>query len=366
MKSRLELRHVGSGRYSHVFQVSDGARKVMMKLSFYRDDTLNKFAAKAQGGDAEGARRIKAQDSIAVSSVFGRISNELMQQNVSPHFMVTYCDVDVKNFAPKIMHLLQERMKELTPANLKYNNVCFLEPFDGDLTKFLQNHNYNEHTLRCLIFQILYTLACLQKHFPGFRHNDLSTNNVLMKKSKVDASYTFAGTTWYVKHMPILVAFSDYDFLHVPQSRSLQNERVLNKRYKVGEERNVSYDSHFFLKSVYKCILRHMNKYAQTLAFLKSLSMSTDDRLASEMPELEPAKLLLNPYFAPLLKKREVSKAYSGDAFKPPESSLVTDSMKTGSMKTDSMRPAGSAMPGSAIPGSAKEESIKKHTYIRM
>jgi hypothetical protein len=296
-----------------VFEVSQGKRRVMMKLSFYRDDTLNRYASKASNGDADGAKKIKAQDSIAVSSAFGKVSNNLVQRDISPHFMVTYLDVDIKSFAEKIMHLLQDRMKELTPANLKYNNLGFLEPFDSDLTKFLKENEYSEHTLRAIIFQIVYTLACLQRFFPGVRHNDLSTNNVLVKKHVTSASYTMDGVTWYVKHNPVLPALSDYDFLHVPNSETLQNERVLNQRYKVGQEQNVSYDTHFFLKSVYKCILGKMHKYSTTIGFLKSLPLSTEDRLTHEVPELEPSTLLHNAYFAPLKTKHHVTSAYSAD-----------------------------------------------------
>lgn len=300
------VKHVGSGKYSDVFKVqrSKGGPAVMMKVSYYRQDTLCNFLKKAKRGDFEGAKRVKAQDAIQVSSKFARVTMRLMER-VSPHFVVVYCDRDCKYFAPRLGPLLKTRLKDLTTLQKRYNNVCFMEAFHDNLTRYLVESQYTEATLRAVVFQVIYTLAALQKLLPGFRHNDLSTNNVLIKRlrSRPLLSYTFGGQTFYVA-VPVLVALSDYDFTHVPRHPQLANERVLSRKYKVDGRRNDSYDTHFFLKNVHKCIQRKADQFPATVDFLTRLRMKEEDRQNNTvLPRLAPAKLLQDAYFQPLTKK---------------------------------------------------------------
>jgi len=300
------IRHLGSGKYSDVFQVQPrpGARSVVMKVSYYRDDTLCDFIKRAKAGDVKGALAAKKRDAIQVSNNFAKLTAGLLD-GVSPHFVLVYCDQDCKSFAPRLGVLLQERLKTLTPMQKRYNNVCFMEVFDNNLTKFLVNGRYDEAQLRAMIFQVVYTLAALQKLLPGFRHNDLSTNNVLLKKlrSAPVLSYTFGGDTFYTA-VPLLTALSDYDFTHVPKHATLTNERVLSGKYKVDGRPNDSYDTHFFLKSVMKCIQRRTKEFPKTWDFLLRQHMKQEDRQnAAVFARLRPAQLLRDPYFAPLKAK---------------------------------------------------------------
>lgn len=313
----MNVEHVGSGKYSDVFRVSDDApprqrRSVMMKVMYYRDDTLKRFADLAKRGDIRRARAVKHQDAIAIGSEFGRVSKRLIESGVSPHFVLVYCDGDVKGFADKLAPVLGERMAGLTRTQRKYASVCFMEEFDGDMTQYLRRGRFSEATLRGLVFQVLYTLAALQRALPGFRHNDLSTNNVLVKKlrRRASAKYSLPGMgTFYVPDMPAFAALSDYDFVHVPGAPGLSNERVLSGKYRVDGKPNVSYDTHFFLKSVYKCLHPRAARYPETIAWLRGLGLKVEDRQDVELPYLEPARLLAGKYFDPL--RRPAPAAYS-------------------------------------------------------
>ncbi len=299
------LTPLGSGKYSDVFKFQRGGGKpLVMKISYYRDDTLCAFLQRLKKGDVKGALAAKRRDAIQVSSAFSRIAKRLMR-GVSPHFVLVYCDQDCKAFAPRLGPLLRERLKALSPVQQKYNNVCFMEMFDDNMTRFLNEKRYDEAALRAMIFQVLYTLAALQKAFPGFRHNDLSTNNVLVKKLSRPTlvSYAFGGKTYYV-NVAEFAALSDYDFTHVPKHPYLANERVLSGKYKVDGRRNDSYDTHFFLKSVLKCIQRRADEFPRTMDFLKRLRMRQEDRQnATVMRHMAPAALLRDPYFEPLTRR---------------------------------------------------------------
>ena len=298
---------IGSGRYSDVFKVTSGRQSVVMKLSYYRNNTLSDFISKLQAGDRVGARNVKNKDSIMVSAAFANATNALVAKRASPHFVFVYCNADVRNMAERLKTLLKDRIKSSSKIEMKYNNACFLELFHMDLTKWLKSNStsVNDTNVRNAIFAVMYTLAVLQKVYRGFRHNDLSTNNVLVKKLRkpMKAGYVFDGTSYYIPSMPVLVAINDYDFTHVPNHPSLANERVINGKYKVTEFANKTYDSHFFLKTV----LRHVNSKNKNLpatrAFLKALPFQTEDRLdATQVPGFEPEVLMKHAFFSSLRK----------------------------------------------------------------
>lgn len=303
----LVISFVGSGRYSDVFKVSSGRQSVIMKLSYYRDNTLCDFVDKIKRGDPAGARKAKNRDSIMVSAAFAAATNELIAKKASPHFVFVYCNADCRNLANRLKDLLPERMRTSTKVQLKYNNVCFMEQFSSDMTRWIRGRSrtVTDDSLRKALFGVLYTLAVLHKAYPGFRHNDLSTNNVLIKKLRKPSStgYKFESMTFYVPHMPVFVAISDYDFTHVPNHATLTNERIVSRKYRVTDTPNKTYDTHFFLKSVLKNLVASKRHASETFAFLRSLPLQSEDRLDSkEIPDLEPEQLLQHSFFDPLRK----------------------------------------------------------------
>lgn len=306
---------IGSGKYSDVFRVRPpNGQAVIMKMSYYRDDTLCDVVRRVKEGDVRAALRAKRRDSIQVGAEFARVTAGLMEA-VSPHFVYVFCELDCRRLAPKLAPLLRDRLKELTPMQLRYNSVCFMEVFHANMTRFMQTRRVSEEVLRGMVFQVLYTLAVLQARLPGFRHNDLSTNNVLVKhlRRRPLLSYAIGGDTFYVQ-AAAFPALSDYDFVHVPGRTGLVNERVASGKYKVDGRRNDSYDSHLFLKSVLKCIHRRRKEFPATSAFLARLKMRDDDRQnGAEFPRLRPAALLKDDYFAPLRRQpaAAVQAAYS-------------------------------------------------------
>ena len=314
---RTDIKHIGSGKYSDVMRIKRGSKAVIMKLMYYRDPVLQDFIKNAKAGNVAAAMAVKRGDAVSVSSAFGSLSNRLQAGGVSPHFVRQYCGLDVKSLAPKFGAILAERLKTLTPAQKRYNYACFIEEFSTDLTKYVLRSRPTDAVLRGIIFQVLYTLAALQKMLPGFRHNDLSTNNILIKRlrKRASASYAIGAKTYYVADMPVMAALSDYDFLHAPGHPRLSNERVTNGKYRVNANKNVSYDTHFFLKTLLKCIARRHRagtlRFPATVEFLGRLRMKEADRQNGEIPRMSPLKILGDPYFDPLLRPAPVRAAYA-------------------------------------------------------
>jgi hypothetical protein len=295
----ISLKQIGTGKYSDIFAVFKGGDSFAMKISYYTEETIDKFIKKKRYGDLEGAKREKEQDSILVSEKFSKVTTVLLNKKITPHFVRVFEEQDVKNFANKIPGL-EKRLGNLTTYQRMYNHVAFMDLFDTDLTRLLTCKVLEENDIKIVIFQILYTIAATQHALPGFRHNDLSTNNVLVRnnKKKTVSRYDVDGMVFYTP-TKYAVAVTDYDFVHVPSIKILNNRRVLSGNYKVSDENSVSYDANLFLKSVIKCSTKPYEKtpYTETHKFLNSLETFTDDRHPHEIPSLDPRKLLKHKYF---------------------------------------------------------------------
>jgi hypothetical protein len=304
----ISLTKIGSGKYSDIFSVKQGDNCFAMKVSYYREETVKEFMKKLKAGDEEGAKKVKESDAISISARFSRITKQMKQHSITPNFIEVYESRDIKNFIEKIP-ILTSRFNELSPFQRKYNHVTFMELFDTDMTAFLTKKKYDDDFLRTFIFQIMYSIACAQRMIPGWRHNDLSTNNILTKKiQKTSAKYDVDGKSFFTSWDRSVVII-DYDFVHADIPK-LDNHRVRSGQFKVLPDKNASYDTHFFLKSVLKCLSKNTNKSDLTTTFLQSLHLQQNDRHDTEIQMLDPLEILKHSYFEPLTTVIPVEKKY--------------------------------------------------------
>lgn len=292
----MRIRELGRGKYSDCFKVlGAGGRAVACKLSYYQEATIRAFAAHAHHGDRDAARAAKEQDAVSVSAAMAEVARLMKALRVSPHFVRVHCEADVKNLPLRLKPLLPSRVPLLSHNQLKYSHVCIMELYSCNLTSFLTRYRVDERTLRALLFQVVYTLACLQSVFPGFRHNDLSSNNVLIKPCRaVRTSYTLHGTT-FVTEAPFVAALADFDFTHVPGHEVLSNERVLGGKYGISQAPNDSYDVAMLLRSVRQC-LKRSQQCPRAAAVLAALATAPPHAMV-------PRRLLAHDYFQPLAQR---------------------------------------------------------------
>lgn len=309
MTSQLVWKKIGSGRNSDVFLVSGLGSRVVVKVSYYRSETLEKFAALARAGRVREAMAVKRRDAVSVGAAMGVIGNSLQRRKISPHFVTQYATADCKDFYDKICKMVDR--KSMSRVQKRYTNLAFLDKYDENMTRFLTRFDITDDVCRALIFQVLYTLAALQSRYTGFRHNDLSTNNVLVRRCtpRLRATYV-VGSESYNVSTQFKTALSDYDFAHIP--KKMENERVTSGRYPgMTTDANKSYDVHFFLKSVQKCILKKSSSAPKTRAFLRKLALRRKDRLSVEIPNLDPLVVLRDPFFQPLKTKTAFTNVYT-------------------------------------------------------
>jgi hypothetical protein len=292
------VQELGAGKYSDCFKISDHGVAVAFKMSYYQEATIRAFARHAHRGNINAAQLAKEQDAISVATAMAEVAKHMRAHRVSPHFVQVHCEADVKFLPLRFKAFLKNRLHCLTHQQLKYSHVCIMDLYRCNLTALLRRDDLTESHVQGLLFQVVYTLACLQEALPGFRHNDLSTNNVLVKPcTGARSKYTFKHMTFYLADLPLFAAIADFDFTHVPRHEVLSNERVLNGKYGIRADPNDSYDTHLLMKSVLRCLSKRCTEFPVTVKFLRSLPLDKIDRATVCAPALVPTALLRHPYF---------------------------------------------------------------------
>ena len=285
------LRHLGSGVYSDVFDIV-GTPDRVLKLSYYDDAVLEgilrELTAAKKARDplvkekhAEKARELLDSDPVTVETKMATITNAIIERGMCPHYVRTFEAKDCLNFynhlarAHKIPALREAEMRNRRNGDglqQRYNNVKILERYSSNLTDFIMSNTrkirdtnvkfktmkgHHDDVLRIIIFQVMYGLATLQKSIDAFRHNDLSTNNVLIELDNVKVrramrrgvgsvpviKYSSGNLDMYVPDTGVNVAIGDFDFAsggHV-KIPGLEHMTLHNKKVRTGGNFDVAY-----------------------------------------------------------------------------------------------------------------------------
>ena len=150
-----------------------------------------------------------------------------------------------------------------------YVNIYFMDVGTMDLHKFIklrcEKKSLQFEEIIDIFFQVMYTLTIIQQHLKDYKHNDLKTNNLLVKVNgdnlerdfnsySICDEYNNAGKRFYVPFRGYTVKIIDFDFTY---SQKFQNAKITsfkktNFKY-IGYSPAVNpvFDTHFFLNSFY-------------------------------------------------------------------------------------------------------------------
>ena len=128
----------------------------------------------------------------------------------------------------------------------------------GDLLEYIRN-NHKEMTLkvwRVILFQILSVLAVIQAKYPGFRHNDLKANNLLIhsiesRNKNNKFKYKINGQTYIIPNIGIQIKLWDFDFACI--DGIVDNTKVnaeWTDKINVNPRKNRYYDIHYFFNTL--------------------------------------------------------------------------------------------------------------------
>lgn len=142
-----------------------------------------------------------------------------------------------------------------------YNNVSVLISEwanGGDFLEYIRK-NHTKISLkewRTFLFQIVSALAVIQSKYPGFRHNDLKANNILLqsiesRNKNNKFKYKINGNIYIIPNIGIQVKIWDFDFACIADI--VENKKVnaeWTNKININNKKNRYYDIHYFLNTL--------------------------------------------------------------------------------------------------------------------
>jgi serine/threonine protein kinase len=199
-----------------------------------------------------------------------RLLSYFVRNNQTPHIVLpmTTFNTSIKPFLslPKNNIVNNKKFDQFIKRYKKgeyYENVSVLISEwanGGDLLDYIRN-NYKKfklNTWRTLFFQFLSVLAIIQAKYPGFRHNDLKANNLLVNEiATADTSskfqYKINGQSYVVPNIGFQVKLWDFDFACIPGL--VENSKVdaeWTSKINIEPVKNRYYDVHYFFNTLTK------------------------------------------------------------------------------------------------------------------
>ena len=195
-----------------------------------------------------------------------KLLSQFVRSAESPHLVlpITTFNTSIKPFLSLTKNNIVDNKKfeqfiERYEKGEYYQNVSVLisEWADGgDLLDYLRK-NYKTFKVRhwrAIFFQILSVIAIIQNKYPGFRHNDLKANNLLinlMDMSKKKYKYIINGQIYIVPNIGFQIKLWDFDFACIPNIVS--NSKVdsdWTKKINISSTQNRYYDVHYFFNTL--------------------------------------------------------------------------------------------------------------------
>lgn len=200
----------------------------------------------------------------------------------------------------------------------------------GDLLEYLRK-NMSTMTLRVwrvILFQIISVLAVIQAKYPGFRHNDLKANNVLIQNIEArnknnKFKYKINGNIYIVPNIGIQIKIWDFDFSCI--EGIVDNTKVnadWTDKINISATRNKYYDVHYFLNTLTRKgfipdfwdipeIPKQVKEFFGRVVpekFREGDNVAERGRLLVDDEYITPNEILINdPFFSKLKPINEVS-----------------------------------------------------------
>ena len=187
-------------------------------------------------------------------SLFSYLLSQLVLYKKTRHILLPIINFDIKYDVIKslikttpVFQLFNEKIeygevKDL--ISVRVREQFFKSVF---LKEYLEN---NECVYKELLFQVIHTLAVIQSEFTGFRHNNLTVNNILIyiKKDKNDNNYEFKSSNWLITNSQFDVKICNFEKSSYPKYYGIQNQRDTDVPFII--ENNQYFDLHTFFNSL--------------------------------------------------------------------------------------------------------------------
>ena len=227
-----EMKQVTLKKYSNQFPIT-------IKISFYdNEDKIDSF-----------------DSLINNDSLFSYLFSLLVLNNKTKHILLPIMNIDIMySDIEKIINdeTTQTILKTALQNNEIINKGCIQIREHFFRTQTLEDYlKENSCSYKTLIFQVVHTLAILQKEYEGFRHNNLKLKNILIYLKKQSDSYTeyiFNDVKYYVPNSGFDIKITNFEYSIIPKYYGLINAN--NPNIKFADKINPYYDLYVFLNDL--------------------------------------------------------------------------------------------------------------------
>ena len=230
---------------------------------------------------------------INIELFFYKKFNLLNSKNILPH--VPYYFRNFKCFYQDIFKLKDDKKENnLDTLELDILDKIYFREIDkklnimlleyckyGSLKKFILKYKKNTEYLRNILFQIMLTIVVSQYHIPGFRHNDLHYENIVIgdynipdknkntnNKNKY-IEYTIFDRKYYLPYINYCVKMFDFDTSTSLKNRNSKINEMLYLQGGVCNKINPIFDFHccmnYALYILYKEEFKNKNSVSKEI-----------------------------------------------------------------------------------------------------
>lgn len=320
------LQYLGSGTSGAAFKGfldSDGKLKLSVKLSGINTNYL-----------------YNDKHPVNVEVALLKEFNKLIENKISPHHSFFYDSFDCRaNIISNIKTLKEVKFfrnlfKDIYRGDKSSNiKIMISELASTDLHNYIQERAMKGNKLSTLEFkviflQVCYMLTTTQFYYPGFRHNDLKPDNILVdvypKEKNTYYCYNIFNKKIYLPDIGARVKLWDLDFASYD---SVENSKVndsWSSDFGCSKDHNSVYDLFIFINLLNRYLKEQLTTEFQK--YLEEYLISYDDRLGSYGSQEGIANLGYNKY----TRKDSIFTLYgrlTGSKLNPSIKNLIPDDM---------------------------------------
>lgn len=220
---------IGQGQYGRVYRgcVDDGCKKYIV----YKEIRTPSLSEKTNNVPLAGFKKA------------------LLEINPKMEFTIAQ---KLENFGVPKMYLYKSCDKK---------DILYSELIDGEELGTWFINKPSLEAVKSVMAQVIHNLYRIKQRFPGFRHHDLHSGNVLIRSvPRKDIQIKVQNTKFSIPNGGVEAVMIDFGFSVFPR---IKNPLVNESNYKnigISRKSNEFYDLHFFLNTMYGLARRPANR----------------------------------------------------------------------------------------------------------
>ena len=243
-----------------------------------KDGTMTKGAVKIGEGDYGKVYRGCIDDKCEKYIVYKEIRTPSLREKNNDVPLAKYKKA-LDEINPKMEYTIAKKLEGFDVPKMYLYKTCdnkdilYSEYIKGkELGEWLWNQPSLE-SIKSVMAQVIYNLYRIQQKYPGFRHHDLHTRNILVRRvPKKDIQINLKDKKYTLSNDGFEAVMIDFGFSVFPRIKNPLINRDNYINIGISRKSNKFYDLHYFLNGIYGLVRQPRTKTENTIRnFIKTL-----------------------------------------------------------------------------------------------